>query len=140
MATENETRSVLNEKKYENDMAILAMTTTVRTIKNAKPAQLRIAIALIYGHDIACVAATGFGKSLAFQISCFFSPKKSGIIITPLTALAEDQVQECRAHRLNAIALTEEDLEKNDSVLNDILQGKEDIGYEKFRESFAPQG
>ncbi|KAF8474720.1 hypothetical protein BDZ91DRAFT_711566 [Kalaharituber pfeilii] len=131
MATENENRSVLNEstlsqswertENYENDMAILAMTTKVRTMKNAKLAQLRFAIALIYGHDIACVAATGFGKSLAFQITCFLSPKKFGIIIILLTALAEDQVQECRAHRLNAIALTEEDLEKNDRVLDDIL-------------------
>ncbi|KAF8416291.1 hypothetical protein EV426DRAFT_511866, partial [Tirmania nivea] len=70
-----------------------------------KPAQLRFAMALIYQKDVSCIAATGFGKSLAFQIAIMMMASKFGLVATPLNRLGEDQVEKCQKIGLPAVLL-----------------------------------
>ncbi|KAF8471075.1 hypothetical protein BDZ91DRAFT_638704, partial [Kalaharituber pfeilii] len=76
-----------------------------RTGLTPKPAQLRFAMALVMGKDVTCVAATGFGKSLAFQMALFMMLKKVGVVITGIEALGEDQVEACARYKLRAVLL-----------------------------------
>ncbi|KAF8451631.1 hypothetical protein BGX38DRAFT_1070947, partial [Terfezia claveryi] len=79
--------------------------TEHRTGFTPKAAQTRFAMALVSGQDVSCVAATGFGKSLAFQMVMFMIPKKVSFIITAIEALRQDQVNACNKFRLKAISL-----------------------------------
>ena len=112
---------------YEEQRLLLNKVTQWRTKLIAKPSQIRFAMALFYGKDVSCVAATGFGKSLAFQMALFFMQNKFGIVVTPINALSENQVQECKRHQIRAIALTEEALEENHRLLEEIMQGLYDL-------------
>lgn len=56
------------------------------------------------GHHVLGVMPTGFGKSACFQIPGIMSASRT-IVISPLIALQEDQVQRLRALGVNAYAL-----------------------------------
>ncbi|KAF8432293.1 hypothetical protein BGX38DRAFT_1073185, partial [Terfezia claveryi] len=70
-----------------------------------RDAQIGFAMALLLGKDVSCVAATGFGKSLAFQMAAFLFGSQFGIVITPIEALREDQVARCADIYLKAVVL-----------------------------------
>ncbi|KIK78890.1 hypothetical protein PAXRUDRAFT_162801 [Paxillus rubicundulus Ve08.2h10] len=57
------------------------------------PWQLDCAEALVLGIDCIVLAVTGFGKTLPFTIPSLLHPNKITIVISPLNALEEDQVQ-----------------------------------------------
>ena len=94
---------------------------------DAKPAQLRFAMALVMGRDVTCVAATGFGKSLAYQMAALMMPGKSGVVITPLIALGEDQVLSCRKNHLRSVNITVALLEENPRVIKAVCEGQYDL-------------
>ena len=48
-------------------------------------------------HDESFIAATGFGKSLVYQITIMMIKEKFGLVVTPINALGEDQVKACRS-------------------------------------------
>ncbi|RPB23671.1 hypothetical protein L211DRAFT_762579, partial [Terfezia boudieri ATCC MYA-4762] len=79
--------------------------TKARTGLKPKEAQLRVAMALVCGKDVSCVAATGFGKSLTYQMATLMMARKFGLIITPLNALGEDQVISCKRFHIRACNL-----------------------------------
>lgn len=105
----------------------LISETKSRTGYTPKAVQVRFAMALIFRKDVTCVAATGFGKSLAFQMALFMLPKKLGIVVSPIEALGQDQVEACKKIGLNALALHEGDLESQPNLLKDIMRSKYNI-------------
>jgi len=113
----------------QKERAMIAITEH-RTGFTPKPTQTRFAIALVSGEDVSCVAAPGFGKSLAFQMAMFMIPRKISLIIIAIEALGQDQVDACNKFRLKAISLTEEVLSSNLKILDDIVMGKYDMGKE----------
>ena len=107
----------------------LVMIARARTGLIPKPAQLRCALALISGEDFTCVAATGFGKTLVYQIAVMMIKEKFGVVVTPINALGEDQVKACRnlLVPLHAVNLVEEAMEKDPNLIKDACAGKYDI-------------
>lgn len=113
---------------YASTAELMTSYTIARTGLTPKPAQVRFAMALVMNKDITCIAATGFGKSLAFQMAILMMPKKFGIIVTPINALAEDQVFQCKKFRIDAIAFTSEALDREPGLVKDIMSGKYGLG------------
>jgi len=93
---------------YKIKYDFITALTKARTGLKPKDAQLRMAMALVYGKDISCVAATGFGKSLTYQMVTLMMGRKFGLIIIPLNALGEDQVWACKKFHIRACNLTTE--------------------------------
>jgi superfamily II DNA helicase RecQ len=54
------------------------------------------------GKDVLAILRTGFGKSLCYQVACVQLPGFA-IVVTPLLALAMDQLQFLRAHGLECL-------------------------------------
>ncbi|RPA85456.1 P-loop containing nucleoside triphosphate hydrolase protein [Ascobolus immersus RN42] len=86
-------------------------------IKNKKPFsmrdwQLRDATAVSCGYDVVSVAPTGAGKSLLYQALCAF-PDKTVIIISPLTELIDEQVEELNEMGIPTVAFTKDNLLAN---------------------------
>eukprot|EP01135_Chromosphaera_perkinsii_P009647 Nk52_evm97s1810 gene=Nk52_evmTU97s1810 len=58
--------------------------------------QLEIITAIVKNQDVLVVKPTGGGKSLCFQLPAVLSKNKTSIVISPLIALAQDQVMKCK--------------------------------------------
>jgi len=59
------------------------------------PWQVDVREALHLGLDCSVIAGTGAGKTMPFIMPLFLDPKKIVIVISPLNALEEDQVNTC---------------------------------------------
>lgn len=118
---------------------LLTTLTKARTRFTPKDAQVRFAMALISGRDVTCVAATGFGKSLAYQMAVMLMPKQFGMIITPINALADDQVIVCKRYGLQAVNLTQDLVDANGEIMKDIIAGRYSLVYLAPEKLFEPQ-
>ncbi|WP_106587790.1 RecQ family ATP-dependent DNA helicase [Salsuginibacillus halophilus] len=67
--------------------------------ENFRPGQKAIIEDVMHGRDCLAVLPTGGGKSLLYQLPALLSDGLA-IIVSPLIALMEDQVQELRAFRM----------------------------------------
>lgn len=54
--------------------------------------QLDVSEALLLGLDCTVIAGTGAGKTMPFVMPLFIHPQKIVLVISPLSALEEDQV------------------------------------------------
>ena len=70
-----------------------------------RPSQLEIVSAVLNGNDTLAILPTGGGKSICFQVPAM---AKEGLclVISPLIALMEDQVNRLRENNMAAAALT----------------------------------
>ena len=70
-----------------------------------RPSQLEIISAVLNGNDTLAILPTGGGKSICFQVPAM---AKEGLclVISPLIALMEDQVNRLRDNNMSAAALT----------------------------------
>lgn len=93
-------------------------------------------LALDHGKDVTCIAATGFGKSLAFYMAVFLIqaknlPKKIkqyGVFITPIDALGQDQVMKCQQYGINAVCLTDKAVHLDRGLINAVIKGEYNLG------------
>ena len=70
-----------------------------------RPGQAAVIHAILAGRDVLTVRATGFGKSLCYQLPALLLPRPT-VVISPLIALMQDQVEGLRARGVDAAALT----------------------------------
>jgi ATP-dependent DNA helicase RecQ len=92
-----------NEKKLEWEK-VRSTFQTVWGYKDFRPPQGEIVESLISQKDALIIMPTGGGKSICFQLPALL---KNGltIVISPLVALMENQVQELQERRINAALL-----------------------------------
>lgn len=95
-------------KNLSADMARLRATfQKVWGYEDFRSPQGEIALALLQGRDTVTVMPTGGGKSVCFQLPALLKTGVS-LVISPLVALMENQVQELRDKQLPAAALHSE--------------------------------
>ncbi len=72
---------------------------------NFRPLQEEIADAVIYGHDVLALLPTGGGKSVCFQVPGL-ALEGVCIVVSPLIALMNDQVEQLQKKGIRAKAIT----------------------------------
>ena len=77
--------------------------------------------------DICAILATGFGKSICYQLP-FLLTKKSVIVISPLISLMEDQMDTLKKLKIPVCCLNSNNFNKN-MDMNDITNGNNKIIY-----------
>lgn len=77
--------------------------------------------------DICAILATGFGKSICYQLP-FLLTKKSVIVISPLISLMEDQTNTLKKLKIPVCCLNSNNLNKS-MDMNDITNGNNKIIY-----------
>ncbi|MEJ2482511.1 MAG: ATP-dependent DNA helicase [Gemmatimonadota bacterium] len=70
-----------------------------------RPGQAAVVAAILDGRDVLAVRATGFGKSLCYQLPALLLPRPT-VVVSPLIALMQDQVEGLRARGVDAAALS----------------------------------
>lgn len=94
-----------------------------------RPGQEEIIAATIAGSDSLVLMPTGGGKSLCYQIPALILPG-TAIVVSPLIALMNDQVQSLQANGVPAVALhSNQDESANRHALDLASQGKIKILY-----------
>ena len=90
--------------------------------KRWRPGQLETMERLIRGADTLAVLPTGSGKSITFQIPALLSPGLT-LVISPLTALMNDQVENLRARGVTKVAAIHSGVPQGE--WRDVLRGAE---------------
>ena len=91
-----------------NDLALLRKAfQQIWGYDNFRPPQGEIAKAILHGQDVLTIMPTGGGKSVCFQLPALMQAGVS-LVVSPLVALMENQVQELREKKLPAAALHSE--------------------------------
>jgi ATP-dependent DNA helicase RecQ len=78
-----------------------------------RPKQEDIVRALVAGRDVCVVMPTGGGKSLCYQLPAALDEKKTAVVISPLIALMQDQVEQLRQMGIPAVFLNSAVAEKD---------------------------
>lgn len=73
-------------------------------LSDFRPAQREVIEQVLAGNDVLCVMPTGAGKSLCYQFPAVIS-KGLTLVVSPLIALMEDQVQQLKDENLPALLL-----------------------------------
>jgi ATP-dependent DNA helicase RecQ len=68
-----------------------------------RPGQSAVVNAILDGRDLLAVRATGFGKSLCYQLPALLLSRPT-VVVSPLIALMQDQVEGLRARGVDAAA------------------------------------
>ena len=69
-----------------------------------RPPQAEIVDAVLQRHDVLALLPTGGGKSLCFQVPTL-QTEGLCLVVTPLIALMQDQVQQLRRRHIDAVAV-----------------------------------
>lgn len=92
-----------------------------------RPTQRAIIERIIGGEHTLAVMPTGGGKSLTYQLPALLLPG-TGVIISPLIALMQDQMRAAKAHGLRAATLTSAD-EDQERTIGLLKRGALDLLY-----------
>jgi len=95
--------------------------------KELKNEQYEIINAVLHGNDVCAILPTGFGKSVCYQIP-FLCLGKSIVVVSPLIALMDDQVQDLIKKGIPVCSLNSNNKTKGDS-LKEIYEGRHKIIY-----------
>jgi superfamily II DNA helicase RecQ len=68
-------------------------------VTHLRPPQLEVILAALRGESLLLVSATGFGKSLCFQVPILLS-RGCGFVISPLKALMSQQVADLQMKKV----------------------------------------
>ncbi|SMQ55676.1 unnamed protein product [Zymoseptoria tritici ST99CH_3D7] len=88
-----------------------------------RPVQREVVIAALEGHDVFLQAATGFGKSLCFQLPAVVDFGIT-IVISPLLALMNNQISALRAANIKVETINSTtSMSVKNNILNDLKSG-----------------
>ena len=91
--------------------------------------QIDIINSLIEGDNISVIIPTGGGKSLCYQIPSIIR-EGVGVIISPLIALMDDQVNALKQNGINAVYLNSTlNTHEKRKIIKEIESGKVDLMY-----------
>jgi ATP-dependent DNA helicase RecQ len=114
-----ETRS-----EYHNLHRAFETACQIRADVSPRSWQTRAALALHYKHNVMLVAATGSGKSMAYQSLPLLRPNGTVLVIAPLNQLMAQQVERMRQWGIQSVALTEATLKEDTQVYRRIAAGE----------------
>lgn len=98
-------------------------------ITSLRPEQAEVMSALLSRCDVLSVLPTGFGKSLTFQLPAVYN-KQTAIVLSPLLALMQDQVEGLRRRGIKAAAFSgAAGRRENQRVLEQVLDGEVQVLY-----------
>ena len=115
----------LSEADAGNPEVIKARLEELRQMfgfRRWRPGQLETMRSLIEGSDLLAVLPTGSGKSITFQIPALLSPGIT-LVISPLVALMNDQVENLRARGITKVAAIHSGV--GQAEWRDVLRGAE---------------
>src|SRR5215470_10809991 len=84
---------------------VLGALTRYWGYESFRPLQERIVWSLLEGRDACVVMPTGGGKSLCYQLPASMAEGKTGIVISPVIALKQDQIAQLTQMGIPAAAL-----------------------------------
>ena len=106
-----------------------AVLASVFGYKAFRSHQARIVETLIEGGDAFVLMPTGGGKSLCYQVPALVR-RGTGVVVSPLIALMQDQVDALGAVGVNAAFLnSSQDRVTQDRVIRDLMSGELDLLY-----------
>lgn len=102
-------------------------------IDGFRPGQQEACDALLSGQDALVLMPTGGGKSLCYQLPALIARQRGAgltVVISPLIALMQDQVQQLRQRGIHAVALhSGQDPQQQRALVSDLMQHGADILY-----------
>ena len=113
----------LSEDDTADEEAVNTLLDQVRErfgFERWRPGQLEVMRRFIAGADTLAVLPTGSGKSITFQIPALISPGLT-LVISPLTALMNDQVENLRARGVTQVAAIHSGIPQGE--WRDVLRG-----------------
>lgn len=117
------------EKKTPTDAAALGVLKRFFGYDSFRPRQLDIVRSVCEGNDCVVLMPTGGGKSICFQIPALLQPGMA-VVVSPLIALMEDQVQTLVGNGIPAAALHSGQTEsRNCDVLDAARRGQVKLLY-----------
>jgi RecQ family ATP-dependent DNA helicase len=102
------------------------LTNTFRHL-SFRPGQKNIIKAICAGNDVFDIQATGSGKSLKYQLSAvvsFRETKRVTIVVSPLLALAADQVRQLGEIGVPVVSVTSTSKTSKDEALDQVMSDK----------------
>ncbi len=91
-----------------------------------RPGQMDTMLRFMRGEDVLAVLPTGSGKSITYQIPALLSPGVT-LVISPLTALMNDQTEHLRSRRITQVATIHSGVSQSEQA--EILRGAENGDY-----------
>ena len=88
--------------------------------KEWRPGQMETMLRFMRGSDVLAVLPTGSGKSITYQIPALLSPGVT-LVISPLTALMNDQTEHLRSRRITQVAAIHSGVSQSEQA--EILRG-----------------
>jgi ATP-dependent DNA helicase RecQ len=87
----------------ETEWAVRTLLRSVFAKEDFREGQLDALFEVLEGRDCAVLLPTGAGKSLIYQLAGLILPGRT-LVIDPLVALMEDQIEGLRAHGIDRVA------------------------------------
>lgn len=89
-----------------------------------RPIQRQIVEAVLKKQDVLVFLPTGFGKSLTFQLPAVVDPRGCTLVLSPLLALMDNQIQALVAKGINAATINHRTADKTrQSIQKSLLNG-----------------
>jgi hypothetical protein len=89
-----------------------------------KPWQAAVAAEILEGRDVVVKAQTGSGKSMCYLALAITHPEDCMLVVCPLLALMEDQVQSATAFGIKAVQLSASTIKDNPKLVEKVRQGE----------------
>ncbi|MFN5763518.1 MAG: DEAD/DEAH box helicase, partial [Pseudanabaena sp.] len=91
-------------KTYKEWSAVQQTFQKIWGYADLRPSQREVVTSLLQGQDSLAIMATGGGKSICFQLPAILNEGLT-LVVSPLLALMEDQVRDCKSRNLPAACL-----------------------------------
>jgi ATP-dependent DNA helicase RecQ len=96
-------RIAARSEGMQTEWAVRTLLRSIFAKKDFREGQLDALFEVIEGRDCAVLLPTGAGKSLIYQLAGLVLPGRT-LVIDPLVALMEDQIEGLRAHGIDRVA------------------------------------
>jgi superfamily II DNA helicase RecQ len=104
-----------------------AVNTRLETVGKTwkiKPWQAAVAAEILEGRDVVVKAQTGSGKSMCYLALAIAHPDECILVVCPLLALMEDQVQSAIAFGIKAVQLSASTIKDDPNLLERVRLGQ----------------